>query len=283
MSSETVGVGHAAEPSALAGLDLSGTVTNLSRVRAKNRARLANSDLTRAFLEAGLALTDHAFTGSREAEGARQILSYVSRPRIVARAQADCPDLAPTEAKFRDRWAGQQDFLDDFVSYALVSRGVTLESAIDRWAEDLAAADGDVAGVVRRIADESVELFLDLPSYRLQLLTVTSAAADTVLAGAAAGLYAALGEAWHGLLERFLGPRGLRLRPGLTAEQVAALIQAVGEGAGLRLLAGIGYRAHDGEGPGALLASALLGLLLGAIDDGGGLSLDDAVDARFGR
>jgi hypothetical protein len=279
MSSESVGR-SAAFPAAV-GMDLSGTVTNLSRVRAKNRARLANSDLTRAFLDAALALTDLAFTGPDD-ESARQILSYLSRPRVVARVQTDFPALVATEAKFRDRWAGQQDFLDDFVAYALVSRGMALQAAIGRWSEDLTTAGGDVAAVVRRIADESVELFLDLPSYRLQLLAVTSAAADEVLAHATAGLYSTLGAAWLALLERFLAARGLRLRPGLDAAQLAALIQSVGEGAGLRLVAGVLDPADDGGRPGSLLASALMGLLLGAIDDGPGLSLDEAIDARFG-
>ena len=114
--------------------DLSATVTKLNRIKAKNRARLANSELTRAFLNSGLALTKDVFSlgGGDPAESVPPTLAYLSRPRVLSRAREDYPELVPTEAKFRDRWAGHQDFLEDFVK----DRGNRIDEDFALTAED---------------------------------------------------------------------------------------------------------------------------------------------------
>ncbi|WP_369046125.1 hypothetical protein [Sinomonas sp. P10A9] len=273
------------EASGLAEVDLTETVTNLSRVRAKNRARLANSDLTRAFLNAALRLTDQAFTSGDEelVEGTRQTLSYLSRPRVVSRAQHDYPDLVPTEAKFRDRWAGQQDFIDDFISYALVVRQVSLKTALGRVLEAGGAENGDTSEILHRIAYEGAVLVLELPAFRLQLLTIASASAHPMVSRGVKGMYASLTAAWFGLYERVLAAAGLELRPGVTAEEFAIVLEAMGEGLGLRLLAELDEPLVDHAAQRSLLGKAALGLMLGFVDNGDGMTLDAAVNSRFPR
>src|SRR5579859_5524687 len=123
---------HNGTPPAYGDVDLSGTVTNLRRIKAKNRARLANSELTRAFLNSGLALTREVFANGmgNPSESAPPTLAYLSGPRILSRTQEDYPELVPTEAKLRDRWAGHQDFLEDFVAYALYARHFSVRQAL---------------------------------------------------------------------------------------------------------------------------------------------------------
>ncbi|WP_175637349.1 hypothetical protein [Sinomonas mesophila] len=266
-------------------VDLSETVTNLSRVKSKNRARLANSDLTRAFLNAALSLTDHLLGpgGEDSAEVARQSLAYLSRPRIVGRAREAYPELVPTEAKFRDRWAGQQDFLSDFVAYALKAREGYLRRAIDAWADELACSGGDFASAIHRVAFEGMSFIADQPAYRLQLLLTASAEADPIAAEALRQLYASMTAAWFGLYRQVVERFGLRLRAGVRAQEVNIILQSLAEGLGLRVLAGVEEPLVNRTRGTSLLGTAALALLSSLVDDGDGLTLAESANERIGH
>lgn len=267
----------------LAEVDLAETVTNLSRVRARNRARLANSALTRAFLNAAMGLSDDLFAGDDDlAEGVPQSLAHLSRPRVVARAQKDYPDLVPTEAKFRDRWAGQQDFIDDFIAYALVVRRVNLGAAIEQLSLESPAGE-DLPAALHRIGYAGALLVLQLPGFRLQLLTIASASAHTLVSRALKDMYREVTRSWFGLYERVLASAGLALRRDVTAEEFSIMLEALGEGLGLRLLADLEEPLVDHGERRSLLGKAALGLILGFMDDGDGLGVEDSVASRLGR
>lgn len=266
-------------------VDLSATVTKLNRIKAKSRARLANSELTRAFLEAALALTGEMFAEGTDSAGESSppTLAYLSRPRVLSRAQADYPELVPTEAKFRDRWAGHQDFLGDFVSYALFARYRSVRQALSAWASELLSSAPDFAGAVHRAAYEGAELVLELPAYRLQLLTIASAAADPDVSGAIKRMYASLTAAWFDLYAQIADSFDLTLRTGVTQHQFAVLVQAVVEGIGVRLLAGLDEPLVDDERQESVLGTAILALFISLIEDGDGLTLEEAANRRFPR
>ena len=266
-------------------VDLSETVTNLSRVKSKNRARLANSDLTRAFLNAALSLADHALEPGAEesAEVARQSLAYLSRPRIVGRAREACPELVPTEAKFRDRWAGQQDFLSDFVAYAIKAREGYLRRAIDAWADELVGSGGDFATAIHRVAFEGMSFIAEQPAYRLQLLLTASADVDPTAEEALRQLYESMTHAWFGLYEQVVEHFGLRLRPGVRAQEVNIILQSLSEGLGLRVLAGVREPLVDRARGTSLLGTAAVALLSSLVDTGDGLTLTESANARIGQ
>ena len=266
-------------------VDLSETVTNLSRVKSKNRARLANSDLTRAFLNAALSLTDHVLGPGAEdpAEVARQSLAYLSRPRIVGRAREACPELVPTEAKFRDRWAGQQDFLSDFVAYAIKAREGYLRRAIDAWADELVGSGGDFATAIHRVAFEGMSFIAEQPAYRLQLLLTASAEADPSAAEALRELYASMTAAWYGLYEQVVEHFGLRLRPGVRVQDLNIILQSLAEGIGLRVLAGVDEPLVNRARRTSVLGTAALALLSSVVDTGDGLELAESANARIGQ
>lgn len=196
---------------------------------------------------------------------------------------AEIGAVVPTEAKFRDRWAGQQDFIDDFISYALVVRQVSLKTALERVLEAGGAQNGDTSEILHRIAYEGAILVLELPAFRLQLLNIASASAHPLVSRGVKGMYASLMAAWFGLYERVLAAAGLELRSGVTAEEFAIVLEAMGEGLGLRLLAELDEPFVDHAAHRSLLGKASLGLMRGFVDNGDGMTLDAAVNSRFPR
>jgi hypothetical protein len=263
--------------------DLSATVTKLNRIKAKNRARLANSELTRAFLNSGLALTRDVFLlGEGDpAESVPPTLAYLSRPRVLSRAREDYPELVPTEAKFRDRWAGHQDFLEDFVAYALFARHASMRRALAEWSTELLSAGTDFATAVHRVAYEGAKLVLELPAYRLQLLTIASAAADPEVSRSIKQMYSSLTASWFELYEQIAGSFDLALRPGVSAWELNVILQSVSEGLGVRLLAGVDEPLLDHERRESVLGTAALALFVSLLDNGDGLTLEQAANRQF--
>jgi hypothetical protein len=227
-------------PSRYSEMDLSAIVTHLSRVRAKNRARLANSDLTRAFLNSALALADEAFhvSSSLHAADTAPSAAYLSQARALDRAKAEYPELVPTEAKFRDRWAGQQDFLADFVSYALGCRQRRMRWALQDCLRDLLESCPDFSTALYRFADEAAKLVVDLPGYRIQLFATASAASGPDVSAAIERMYKSFSATWMELYLILAASFGFQLRTGLNIDHVTVLLVSTIEGIGLRLLAG---------------------------------------------
>lgn len=276
-------MGQPAGPPGCGDADLSTTVTRLNRIKAKNRARLANSDLTRAFLNSGLALTTEVFGERHEAptESVSPTLAYLSRPRVLSRAQEDYPELVPTEAKFRDRWAGHQDFVEDFVAYALFARHCSLREAIAEWSHELLDSETDFATAVHRVAYEGSRLVLKLPAYRLQLLAISSVAADPEVSLAIKSMYESLTADWFELFGHVVETFGFGLRRGVSPREFNVILQAVTEGLGIRLLAGLDEPLLDDERQESLLGTAALALFVSLTDSGDGLTIEEAANRQF--
>ncbi|WP_336852852.1 hypothetical protein [Sinomonas albida] len=275
-----------AGPPGCGDVDLSTTVTRLNRIKAKNRARLANSELTRAFLDSGLALTTEVFSEASLALAEGEVsptLAYLSRSRVLSRAQEDYPELVPTEAKFRDRWAGHQDFVEDFVAYALFARHCSLRRAIAEWSGELLEAETDFATAVHRVAYEGSQLVLKLPAYRLQLLAISSVAADPQVSLAIKRMYESLTADWFELFGHVAETFGFGLRRGVSPREINVILQAVTEGFGIRLLAGLDEPLLDDERRESLLGTAALALFVSLTDNGDGLTIEGAANGQFSR
>jgi len=263
--------------------DLSDIVTNLARVTVRSRKRLANDELTKAFLSSALKLTDELFSANPDEEEVRPTMSYLSRPRVLARALRDWPELKPTQAKFRDRWAAHQHFLADFISFALTARHWSLHVALSKNAEKMLTSGQDFSASVHRIAYEDLKLVLDLPAYRFQLLAVASAASDSVAAAALAKMYTTLSEAWTNLYAQVFAAHGVKFRPGISLETFNIILQATAEGLGMRLLAGVDEPILDHERKSTILGTAALALYLAFVETGDGLTVEEAAQKQLLR
>lgn len=262
--------------------DLSDIVTNLARVTAKGRKKLANDPLTKAFLASALKLTEELFISpSSDDEEVRPTMSYLSRPKVLAQTIINSPELMPTAGKFRDRWTAHQDFLADFISYALTARHWSLHIALSQSAETMLRSPEDFSSSVHRIAYEDLKLVLELPAYRFQLLAVASASSDSVASEALAKMYATLTEAWTALYSQVFLAHGIEFRPGVTLETFNIILQSTAEGLGMRLLSGVHEPILDHEQKRTILGTAALALYLAFVDAGDGLTVEEAAQKRI--
>ncbi|WP_285243494.1 hypothetical protein [Pseudarthrobacter sp. fls2-241-R2A-127] len=262
--------------------DLSDIVTNLARVTAKGRRKLANDPLTKAFLTSALKLTEELFISpSSDDEEVRPTMSYLSRPKVLAQTITSAPELVPTAGKFRDRWSSHQDFLADFISYALTARHWSLHIALSQSAETMLSSPEDFSRSVHRIAYEDLKLVLELPAYRFQLLAVASASSDSVASEALAKMYSTLTDAWTALYSQVFLAHGIRFRPGVTLDTFNIILQSTAEGLGMRLLSGVHEPILDHEQKKTILGTAALALYLAFVDSGDGLTVEEAAQKRI--
>lgn len=266
-------------------------VTNISGRSARTRRRLANGRETRAFLDAALGLTTELFAPAfseqlpdNDEEDARPVMSYLSRRKVLAKARSNCGDDFPlSENMMRHRWSTHGDFLADFVSYALADKHWSLQIALARHARELLTAGEDFAAAVHRIAYEDLKLVLELPAYRFQLLAVATAQADSASAQALARMYKNLSQVWMSLYSNVFEHYGFEFRPGVGMEEFSILLQAMAEGLGLRLIAGVDEPLLDHEQQTSLLGTAALSLFLALVDPGDGLTLEQTAESALHR
>ncbi|MEA5453878.1 hypothetical protein SPF06_04005 [Sinomonas sp. JGH33] len=261
-------------------LDLTNVVTRLNRIRSSTRSRLANSDLTRAFLTSAVALLEERFGSARPLPVPEDAFpfSFLTRARVLRRAQDDFPELLPTEAKFRDRWAGQQDFLFDVVSYSLAARRQRHREILGSWVEEALVEEADFVGAVYRLARLAFGL-LSGPEYRLQLLAVAwsnAYGADD----AVKDVFAASGRDLVELCGRIAARYGLELRPGVSLDDYVLLVSALAEGMSMRMLADADGFLADVEGQRELFATGCVALMMSLVDVGDGLTVEDAAGRR---
>lgn len=266
-----------------------GIVTNITGRSALTRRRLANGRETRAFLDAALDLTTELFTPAcsevlldPDAEDARPVMSYLSRRKVLAKARQNCGDDFPlSENMMRHRWSTHGDFLADFVSYALADKHWSVQIALSRHARDLLTSGEEIAAVVHSIAYQDLKLMLELPAYRFQLLAVATAQADSASAQALGRMYDNLSQVWMSLYSSVFEHYGFAFRPGVGMEEFSILLQAMAEGLGLRLLSGLDEPLLDEEERTSLLGTAALSLFLALVDQGDGLTVEQAAKAAL--
>ena len=121
---------------------------------------------------------------------------------------------------------------------------------------------------------------LATPMFRLGLIAAGQAEGDAVIGEAVSERYRVNGLRWEYLYEEFLRSRGLRIRPGLTLDDCADLLAAVGDGLAIRALTDPAAHIVDDGRRRSLLGTAVLALIAGCLertDQGQGVPLEQAV------
>lgn len=262
-----------------------GIITKVTGGSDRTRRRLANGQETRAFLEAALDLTNEVLGPPNldtlrypEEEDQRPILSYLSRRKVLARAQVNCGrDYPLSESMLRHRWGYHGDFLTDFVSYALADKYLRIRAAITSHASELLTADEDFAGAVHQACYQDLLLVCQMPSFRFQLLAIATAPAQPSSAQALEQMYGKLSEIWVELYSQVLEHYGFRFRPGIDIDDFNIMLQALSEGLAIRMVAGTQEGLVNHETRSSLLGSAVLALFSALIDPGDGLSVEEHV------
>lgn len=276
--------------------DLSGVLlrVGLERRTAWGRSRLANDPVTASLLAAGMRLLDQHFGpgAGRRVTSTSRLLGPLSQ-RCVDEAFRGNP--APFarhgdgEGLLRYRWKRYSDFVIDLINFAVWKWNYHPEFRRQRTANIRRLVHGrtgrDFVRAVHDIAYRHTAESVELPSVRLGLALMTAADGDEEIARITAGVYTDYLGSWKELYAAVLTERGLRLRPGLTLDDLANALSAATDGVTLRAIGDPASGVLDDARRHSLMGTLTLAVvhsLLEPEDEASGLTLEQAVAARFG-
>ncbi|MDI3385104.1 hypothetical protein QIS99_02560 [Streptomyces sp. B-S-A8] len=274
--------------------DLSGVLRHLNRRTRRGRSSLANHKVTAGFLAAGMRLLErHLGPGAGlPVTSERLLLGPLSQRGVAAAFRANRPPFprdGRAESMLRDRWDPHANFVVDLINFAVwkenyrpefrAQRAGTLHRLVHgRSGTDFVRAVHDIG--YRHAADG-----VESPSVRLGLTLMLAADGDEEVAQIVAGIYRDYLGSWKELYADVLRQRGLRLRPGLTLDDLADALSATNDGTTLRAVGDPGSGVVDharGRSLMGTLALAVIHAFLEPDDDASGLTLEQAVAQRFG-
>jgi hypothetical protein len=274
--------------------DLSQILHGMNRRTVLGRERLANDPMTAAFLAAAMRLIGRHLRAAVATEATapqgdddikRPTLNFLSQRAVVAELAANPEPFERdgTVATMRDRWKSQSDFLGDVISFALWTAYYPKAYSADRAAGAERLAHGpDFARAVENLTFMVTTAMTDIPSFRLQLVATATAEDDDVIRRALANKYHRGLAQWKQVYAEFLAARGLRLRPGITLDELTNILTACVEGCALRALSDPEAQIIDRATGRSLLGTAALALLNGCVEPierPAGKSIAEAVDA----
>jgi hypothetical protein len=272
-------------------LDLTGVVRDL-RPRTRPFPDLrANDRDTAALLAAGMRLIDRHFRpGSRQRVDSEFLLLGPLSQRSLAEEFNRNPDPfirhGNGEAMLRRRWGPYTNFIIDLLNFALWRESYRPEFREQRKADIKELVHGpDFANAVHEVAHRHITEGVDLPQVRLSLALMAAAEGDYEVRRIISAVYADYLGSWKQLYAAVMRVRHLRLRPGLTLDDLANALSAANDGMTLRAVGDPGAGVTDGDGR-SLMGSVALAVIYAFLEpdeDAGGLTLEQAVTERFDR
>lgn len=272
--------------------DLSGVLRNLNRRTRWGRDRLANDRVTAGLLAAGMRLLEHHLgPGVRQrVNSERLLLGSLSQRRVAeefARNPAPFTRYGNGVSMLRDRWSPHSDFVTDLITFAVWRENYRPEFREQRAANVRRLVHGsDFVGAVHDIAYQHTAEGVGLPSVRLGLALMTAAEGDEEVTRIISTVYEDYLGSWKRLYETVLRERHLQLRRGLTLDDLANALSAATDGMTLRAIGDPAAGVIDHDNRSSLMGTVALAVIhafLEPDDDASGLTLEQAVAARFDR
>ena len=170
----------------------------------------------------------------------RPLLSFLSQ-NAVCREMRRNPNPFPQAGKpstLRNRWRHQSDFIADLLRFGLWAwhYPAPREAELTEVADDILHGP-DPLTAIHRLCYRDLRRHLDTPTFRLSLIAAAEAEGDAIVREAIAERNQQNGALWREFYEKFLQARGLKLRPGVTIDEVVLLLSAIADGLALRALA----------------------------------------------
>ncbi|MGH3622301.1 MAG: hypothetical protein ACRDQ5_10990 [Sciscionella sp.] len=269
--------------------DLSDIAYNVRKRRRTAHAgrRLANDPLTRAYLEAGMRILEQEFFEENIAEdNMRRPLSTLTREAVLAEAAngSDPLPIRPGEGSLRDRWEYFSDYIGDLVRYALRgSYWIPHLELAESSVQLLHRSDVSFSAIVHEVAYQSAALGVDSTASRFRFLVTAMADQNPTVQEALAGVYAKSTNRWKIAYSAILADRGIKLRPGISLDEITMILTAVAEGLGLRMVGDPSAPILDHHHRRALLGQAAVAIFAACVDAGDGKHIDQVVDSLSGR
>jgi hypothetical protein len=247
-----------------------------TRKTRESRHRLANSPLTREYLEAGLRLLAGQFRPAAPAPGDRDdevaepspFFSWLSAQKIIDEVTRG-GKLRGNQGTFEDRWPYRGYYIEDLLAYALWSRHWSARAAVAQNASESLAGEPDLVEIVHEAARREYLAARSSPSARIWLIAQTIADRYPEIRADLRGTSRAMDAHWTAVYKQAFDLWDLRLRPGITFEWLAFVVAACLVGLELRL----NSTELDDDAKRAMLGEAILVVLAGCIDTGDGKSV----------
>ncbi|MEO3812725.1 hypothetical protein ABGB17_27300 [Sphaerisporangium sp. B11E5] len=274
--------------------DLAPVLRRLDRRTPRSRERLANDPVTAAYLCAAMRLVErHLGPGAErtlsdpedENSVERPLTSFLSQ-RAVAAEVARNPDPFPRRGSvstMRSTWRSHSDFIADLLRFGLWSQYQPTHCDVVEAADILRKLlEGpDFVQGVQELGYSDLVGLLSRPKFRLELMAIAGAEGDRAVREALAENFHGLVAPWREVCAEILKARGLRLRPGVTLDQLVSMLTAATEGIALRALIDPDVEIIDHAARRSLLGTTILTLILGSVERAGagsGLSTEQAVN-----
>lgn len=275
--------------------DLSDVLRHIksNRSTADAQTRLANDPLTASYLCAGKGLLDGHLGPERHCECAadhdgRGLLGFLSQRNVVA-AVTGLGGRFPTQgtqSSLRDRWPSHKGFIADLISFVVWKENY--RPGYRQYRQTVTTRlvhDRDFIRAVREVAYWHTAEGVRLPSVRLSLALMAADDGDPDIAEAISAAYRDYLGSWRGLYEDVMRARGLRLRAGLTLDDLANALSVTTDGTILRAIGDPAVGVLDHERQRSLMGTVTLAILnsfLERADDSDGLTLAQTMARRLG-
>ncbi|MEV6796200.1 hypothetical protein AB0M87_30315 [Streptomyces sp. NPDC051320] len=272
--------------------DLSGVLRHLNRRTRWGSDRLANDRATASFLAAGMRLlVQHLGPGAQQRVSSERLLLGSLSQRRVAEEFAGNPGPFTRHGNgvsmLRDRWSPHSHFVSDLINFAVWRENYRPAYRKQRAANTERLVHGaDFVRAVHDISYQHTAEGVELPSVRLGLALMTAAEGDDEVTRIISTVYEDYLGSWKQLYTAVLRERHLRLRKGLTLDDLANALSAATDGLTLRAIGNPGAGVVDHDNRRSLMGTVALAVIhafLELDDDATGLTLEQAVAMRFDR
>ena len=260
-----------------------------TRKTREGRVKLANNEMTRELLEAGMRLVTDQFKPGQPPnqdepiDDASPFFEWLSIARVTAEVANGSKGLQATDEIFRDRWPHRAGYIEDLLACSLWARHWSLHISMAAESKELLTTGSDFVQAIHQIAYNDLRVVLDSPAYRISLIAAAMADRNPTIHDVMGDTYKLVTETWASLYQATLEARGLRLRPGISLTELTDMLTALAEGIGLRLITDPNAGLIDHERQQSLLGKAALALAVGCFDTGDGLSLEELVGLMAGQ
>jgi hypothetical protein len=250
----------------------------------KARKRLAESDLTTEYLEAGLRLIAAQFGEARHDPGdgihepstPSVFFGWLSEQKVIDEVNRS-GRLHGSQGTFEDRWKYRDFYIEDLLVYTLWEGHWSDRAYIAEEATGSMAGDADLVDAVHEVAYQEVQSALNSDNSRISLITNAISDRYPEMKYAMRDVHRMMLDTWMEVYEVMLDKHGLRLRPGTTSRTVAEILSALSVGISICINFDRSKNLIDDERRRTLLGEAALTLLAGCIDSGDGKSAEELV------
>lgn len=228
-------------------------VTHVDRTTAAGRKKLASDPQTRMYLQAGLRLMEKQFSAESRTspdgdETTPPFFEWISRPKVAEETRdegfkADADGL-PSEGnsdQMRRTWDPHRDYIADLllVALALQHWSTPVYSNMDLTHALSDPEDDNFAEAVHRVAAEDLRTVTASSSwlFRIQLLAIAVADREPLIRQALDESYRQTSAGWAKVYTDTLVAKGLKLRRGITMDDITDMLTAAAEGLALQLIA----------------------------------------------